>query len=60
MCCWRRVEKMNWNYHARYELLLRAKGERNIIHIIKGRKGNCIGHILRRNCLPKYLIEEEI
>ena len=51
---------MNWNYHARYELLLRAKGERNIIHIIKGRKGNCIGHILRRNCLPKYLIEEEI
>jgi hypothetical protein len=60
MWCWRRVEKMNWNYHARCELLLRGKDERNIIHTIKGREGNWIGHILRRNCLPKYLIEEEI
>ena len=31
MWCWRRMEKMNWNYHVRHELLLRGKEERNII-----------------------------
>jgi len=29
----------------------------NIIHIIKPRKANWIGHILRRNCLLKQVIE---
>jgi hypothetical protein len=35
----------------------RAKGERNILHTTKGRKVNWIGHILRRNCLLKHVIE---
>jgi len=30
-----------------------------ILHTIKGRKVNWIGHILRRNCLLKHFIEEE-
>jgi hypothetical protein len=31
----------------------RVKKERNILHEIKRRKANWIGHILRRNCLLK-------
>jgi len=34
--------------------------ERNILNTIKQRKTNCIGHILRRNCLLKHVIEGEI
>ena len=37
-----------------------AKEERNIIHTAKRRKVNSIGHILRRNCLLKHVIEGKI
>ena len=36
-----------------------VKIERNILHTIKSRKGNWIGHILRRNCSLKHVIEGE-
>jgi hypothetical protein len=39
------------------EILQRVKEERNILHTIKRRKANWIGHILRRNCLLKHVIE---
>jgi len=42
------------------EVLHKVKGERNILHTINGRKGNWIGHILRRNCLLKYVIDGKI
>jgi hypothetical protein len=42
------------------ELLHRVKEERNILQIIKRRKANWIGHILRRNCLLKHVIEGKI
>jgi hypothetical protein len=35
---------------VRSEVLWRVKEERNILHTIKRRKVNWIGHILRRNC----------
>jgi hypothetical protein len=35
------------------------KEERNILHAIKRRKVNWIGHILRRNCLLKHAIESK-
>jgi hypothetical protein len=38
---------------VRNEVLHRVKEERNILHTIKRRKANWIGHILRRNCLLK-------
>jgi hypothetical protein len=38
----------------------RVKEERNILHTIKRRKANWIGHILRRNCLLKHVIEEKL
>jgi hypothetical protein len=33
---------------------------RNILHGIKRRKANEIGHILRRNCILKHAIEGRI
>jgi hypothetical protein len=42
------------------EVLHRVKEERNIVHTIKRRKANWIGHILRRNCLLKHAIEGKL
>ena len=42
------------------ELLLRVNEQRNILHEIRKRKTNRIGHILRRNCLLKQVIEGKI
>jgi hypothetical protein len=39
------------------EVLYRVKEDKNILRAIKIRKGNLIGHVLRRNCLLKYLVE---
>jgi hypothetical protein len=47
---WRRMEKISWTDRVRNEeVLQRVKEERNIVHTIKRRKVNWIGHILRRN-----------
>jgi hypothetical protein len=37
-----------------------VKEEMNILHIIRRRKANWIGHILRKNCLLKHIIEGKI
>jgi hypothetical protein len=37
-----------------------VKEERNIVHTIKRIKANWIGHILRRNCLLKHVIEGKL
>ena len=42
------------------EVLLRVKEQRNILHEIRKRKANWIGHILRRNCLLQRVIEGKI
>ena len=55
------MEKMSWPDCVRNEdVLLRVKEDRNIIHTLKRRKANWTGHILRRNCLLKHVIEEKI
>ena len=41
-------------------MLLRANEQRNILHEIRKRKANRIGHILRRNCFLKQVIEGKI
>ena len=41
-------------------VLLRVNGQRNILHEIRKRKANWIGHILHRNCLLKQVIEGKI
>jgi hypothetical protein len=42
------------------DVLLRVKEQRNILHEIRKRKANWIGHILRRNCLLQRVIEGKI
>jgi hypothetical protein len=55
------MEKISWTDRVRNEEVLhRVKEERNIIHTIKRRKANWIGHILRRNCLLKHVIEGKL
>jgi hypothetical protein len=61
MWCWRRMEKISWTDHVRNEIvLLRVKEQRNILHEIRKRKANWIGHISRRNCLLRRFIEGKI
>jgi hypothetical protein len=58
MWCWRWIQKISWTDHVRNEELLQTvKEDRNILHTIKRRKANCIGHIECRNCLLKLIIE---
>jgi len=42
------------------EVLLTVKEQRNILHEIRKRKANWMGHILRRNCLLQRVIEGKI
>ena len=61
MWCWRKMEKISWTDHVRNEeVLLRINEQRNILHEIRKRKANWIGHILRRNCLLQQVIERKI
>jgi hypothetical protein len=48
------------DYVRNEEVLLRVSEQRNILHEIRKRKTNWIGHILRRNCLLKEVIEGKI
>ena len=58
MWCRKRMEKISWTDHVRNEdVLLRVKEQRNILHEIRKRKANWIGHILCRNCLLQRVIE---
>jgi hypothetical protein len=52
------MEKISWTEHVRNEdVLLRVKEQRNILHEIRKRKANWIGHILHRNCLLQRVTE---
>ena len=60
MWCWRKME-ISWTDHvSNEETLLQVKEQRNILHAIRKREANWIGHILRRNCLLKQEIEGKI
>jgi hypothetical protein len=51
------MEKISWTDHVRNE---DVKEQRNILHEIRKRKTNWIGHILRRNCLLQRVAEGKI
>jgi hypothetical protein len=52
------MEKISWTDGVRNEdVLYRVKEERNILHTVKRRMDNWIGHILHKNCLLKQVIE---
>jgi hypothetical protein len=42
------------------EVLHRVAEEKNVLHTIRRRKANRIGHILHRNCLLKHIIEGKV
>jgi hypothetical protein len=55
------MEKISWTDRViNKEVLLRVKKQRNILHKIRKRKTNWIGHILCRNCLLQRVIKEKI
>ena len=54
-------EKISWTDHVRNEeVLLQVNEQRNILHAIRKRKANWIGHILRRICILKHVVEGKI
>ena len=56
-CCGM-MEKISLTDHVRNEeVLLRVNEQSNIVHGISKRKSNCIGHIMRRNCLLQRVIK---
>ena len=55
------MEKISWTDHVRNEdVLLRVKEPRNIVHEIRKRNANWIGHNLLRNCLLQRVTEGKI
>jgi hypothetical protein len=53
------MEKSSWTDHVRNEeVLLRVKEQRNILHEIRKRKANWIGHILRKTAFCNGLLKE--
>jgi hypothetical protein len=55
------MEKIIWDDRVgNEEVLQRVKEQRDILHTANRRKGNWIGHILRRNRLLKHVIEGKI
>ena len=54
------MEGVSWIDSAESEVLYRVSEERNILHSVKGRRVNWIGHILRRNCLLTCVIDGKI
>ena len=60
MWCCRRMEKIIWTDLVRNGVLHGVKEESNVLHTVNGWEAIWIGHILRRNCRVKYMIEGKI
>jgi hypothetical protein len=55
------MEKISWTDRVRNEEVLQSvKEERNILQTINRSEANCIGHILRGNCLLKHAVEGKL
>jgi hypothetical protein len=54
------VEKIRWSDRVIYKVLHRVKEKRSIVRTIKRGKAKLIGHILRRDCLLRHVIEGKI
>jgi len=50
---------ISWVDRMKNEILQNVKKKRNIINTTKRRKANLVGHILRRNYLPKHVIKDK-
>jgi hypothetical protein len=55
------MDNVNWTDRVRKEEVLhRVREERNILHRVKRKKANRIGHSWHRNCLLEHFIEGKI
>jgi hypothetical protein len=54
------METVSCIERVRNGVLHRVKEERKILHAIRRRKTNWIGHILRKNCILKHVIDGKI
>jgi hypothetical protein len=55
------MQKIRWSDRVIYKVLHRVKEKRSIVcTTIKRGKAKLIGHILRRNCLQRHVIEGKI
>ncbi|KAJ4447742.1 hypothetical protein ANN_09750 [Periplaneta americana] len=58
MWIWRRMERVKWTDRIRNEAVLERVGEeRMMLKLIRKRKRNWLGHLLRKNCLLKDALE---
>jgi len=58
-CC-RRMDKIRWTNRLKIEEVLNeVQEDRKLLHTIRRKKANWIGHSLCRNCLLKHVIEEK-
>jgi len=55
---WRKMQKISRSDFVKNRVLQTVKEERNIL-LLKRRK-NMIGHMLRRNCLLKRVVEDKV
>ncbi|KAI5738261.1 hypothetical protein M8J77_004739 [Diaphorina citri] len=61
MWLWRRMEGVKWTDKVRNEEVLKRMGEkRTLMGAIRKRKTSWLGHILRRNCLQRRIMEGKI
>ena len=61
MWCWRKMEKIDWRDHiTNEEVLAKVQENRSILKVIKQRKANWIGHILRGEGLLRDITEGKI
>ena len=50
---WGRMEKINWTEKVTNEQVFeRIREKRTLLNNILRRKGNWVGHIVKRNCIP--------
>ncbi|KAI5756386.1 hypothetical protein M8J77_024680 [Diaphorina citri] len=60
MWVWRRLEGIKWSDRVRNEeVLRRVEEKREILRTIVNRKRSWLGHILRRDCLQRRIMERE-
>jgi hypothetical protein len=53
------MEKISWIDHVRNEdVLLRVKEQKKILHEIRKRKANWIGHVLLETAFYNWLLKE--
>ena len=58
MWIWRKMEKISWTAHvSNEEILSLVQEQRSLVHVIKQRQANWIGHVLRHDCLLKTVLE---